>query len=268
VHPPFSGSLASLDGAIMLASAATVPATDEGLLRGDGVFEVIRVYDGRPFAFEDHLRRLERSALNLRLPLDLEAVRADANRLLAHAGAGPDHELLRIVVTRGGRRLLLTESLPAMDDDIRLASITYSPTRVLDGVKSLSYGANVLARRLARERGAEDALLVTPHGRVLEAPTSSVFWVQDDAILTPPLDEHILASITRRLVIEETGALERGCTLDELLSADEVFLASTVREVHPVAAIDEHRFAAPGPVTAEAATRVNARIRSELAAVR
>jgi branched-chain amino acid aminotransferase len=155
-----------------------------------------------------------------------------------------------------------------MDDDIRLASITYSPTRVLDGVKSLSYAPNMLARRLARERGAEDALLVTPHGRVLEAPTSSVFWVKDGAVLTPPLAEHILASITRRVVIEETGAVERACALDELLEADEVFLASTVREVHPVAGIDEHRFLAPGPVTAEAAVRVNAHIRSELAAVK
>src|SRR5579864_5670744 len=153
VHPPFSGSLASIDGAIMLASAATVPATDEGLLRGDGIFEVIRVYEGHPFAFEDHLRRLETSALNLRLPLDLEAVRADAHRLLAHAGSGPDHELLRIVLTRGGRRLLLTEPLTALPEHVRLASVTYSPTRVLDGVKSLSYGANMLARRLARERG-------------------------------------------------------------------------------------------------------------------
>ncbi len=109
----FSGSLASVDGAVMLASAATIPATDEGLLRGDGAFEVIRVYDGVPFAFEEHLRRLERSASNLRLPVDVEAVRADAWRLLAHAGTGPDHELLRIVLTRGGRRLLLTEPMHA-----------------------------------------------------------------------------------------------------------------------------------------------------------
>jgi branched-chain amino acid aminotransferase len=266
VTPRFSGSLASLDGAIMLASAATIPATDEGLLRGDGVFEVIRVYDGRPFAFEDHLRRLESSALNLRLPLDLEAVRADANRLLAHAGSGPDHELLRIVITRGGRRLLLTEPMHPTPEYLRLASITYSPTRVMDGVKSLSYAANMLATRLARERGCDDALLVTPHGRVLEAPTSSIFWIEGEAILTPPLDEHILASITRRIVVEETGATERACTRDELLRADEAFLASTTREVQGISAIDEHSFEVPGPVTSRAAAAVGARIRSELAA--
>src|SRR5437660_7010140 len=211
----------------MLASSATIPATDEGLLRGDGVFEVIRVYDGQPFALEEHLRRLERSALNLRLALDLEAVRADASRLLEHSGAGPDHELLRIVVTRGGRRLLLTEPLHPAPEYIRLASVTYSPTRVLDGVKSLSYAANMLATRLARERGADEALLVTPHGRVLEAPTSSIFWVRDGEIFTPPLSEHILASITRALVMELTSAREEPCALEDLSAADEAFLTST-----------------------------------------
>src|SRR2546421_12201285 len=148
--------------------------------------------------------RLERSAATLRLPVDLEAVRADAHRLPAHAGAGPDHELLRIVIPRGGRRLLLPEPLPPTPQKIRLGTVTYSPTRVLDGVKSLSYGANMLATRLARERGFDEALLVTPHGRVLEAPTSSIFWVAGDKVLTPPLDEHILASITRAAVIQLT----------------------------------------------------------------
>ena len=66
-------SLACLDGEIMLASEATIPATDEGLIRGDGAFEVIRIYDGRPFAMEEHFARLERSAANIRLPLDLES---------------------------------------------------------------------------------------------------------------------------------------------------------------------------------------------------
>jgi len=145
VNPQFSASLASVDGAITLASEAMIPVTDEGLLRGDGAFEVIRVYDGYPFALEEHLQRLERSALNLRLPLDLEAIRADANRVLAHAGAGPDHEQLRIVITRGGRRLLLTERAPVGPEHVRLGSVTYAPTRLLDGIKSLSYAANMLA---------------------------------------------------------------------------------------------------------------------------
>jgi branched-chain amino acid aminotransferase len=262
--PAFSASLASVDGLITLASEAMIPASDEGLLRGDGVFEVIRVYDGRPFALEEHLRRLERSASNLRLPLDVEAVRADSHRLLAHAGSGPDHEALRIVITRGGRRLLLTEPVPDVRASARLATVTYSPTRVLDGVKSLSYAANMLASRVAREQGFDEALLVTPHGRVLEAPTSTIFWVKDGAVLTPPLDEHILASITRRIVIEHVGVQEQVCPLDELLAADEAFLASTIREVQPVSAVDETQFAAPGPVTSRIAADIAGVIRSEL----
>jgi branched-chain amino acid aminotransferase len=256
--------MASLDGEIMLASAARIPATDEGLLRGDGVFEVIRLYDGRTFALEEHLKRMERSALNLRLPVDLEAIQADAGRLLAHAGSGPDHQLLRIVVTRGGRRLLLTEPLPASPDQIRLGSISYSPTLILDGVKSLSYAANMLASRLARERGFDEALLINPDGHVLEAPTSSFFWVKGEEVLTPPLSEHILASITRRVVMVQSGAVERSCTLEEVFAADEAFLASTAREVQPVAAIDEYSLTAPGPVTAGLREAVMARIRASL----
>lgn len=258
-------SLASVDGQVMLASEATIPATDEGLLRGDGAFEVIRVYDGRPFALDEHLARLERSAASLRLPVDLEAVRADAWRLLAQAGTGPDHELLRIVITRGGRRLLLTEPMHRTPDHIRLATITFSPTRVLDGIKSLSYGANMLATRLAQEQGFDEALLITPHGRVLEAPTSSIFWVAGGSLFTPPLDEHILASITRAVVLEVTGAAERPCTLDELLTAEEAFLASTTREVGPIGAVDERSYDAPGPVTQAAAREVAERIRERLA---
>jgi branched-chain amino acid aminotransferase len=266
VSPTGEQSLASLDGEIMPAAEATIPATDDGLIRGDGVFEVIRVYDGQPFAFEEHLRRLERSAENLRLPLDLEAIRAEANRLLAHAGAGPDHATMRVVLTRGGRRLMLTEPLTPTPERVRLASITYAPTRILDGVKSLSYAANMLASRLARERGFDEALLVTPHGRVLEAPTSSIFWVAADELLTPPLDDHILASITRAHVIELTGASERVCTLEDLAAADEAFLASTTREVQPVAAVDETVFET-GPRTLAAAEALRARIESLLGAV-
>jgi branched-chain amino acid aminotransferase len=257
-------SLASLDGEIMPAGEAMIPATDAGLIRGDGVFEVIRVYDGKPFAMDEHLARLQRSAANLRLPLDVEAVRADAFRLLAEAGAGPDHEALRIVLTRGGRRVLLTEPVAPVADRIRLKTVTYSPTRVLDAVKSLSYAANMLASRLAQEQGFDEALLVTPHGRVLEAPTSSIFWVVGKDVLTPPLDDHILASITRQVVIDEAGAVEAACTMQDLADADEAFLASTTREVQPIAAIDELTFDGDDTVVRRIAAAVSARIESEL----
>src|SRR5579875_2577991 len=115
MSPSGPHSLASLDGEIMLASEAMIPVTDEGFVRGDGAFEVVRVYDGVPFAMDEHLARMERSGVNLRLPIDLEAIRADAHRLLAEASAdvehADEHRLLRMIVTRGGRRVLITEQL-------------------------------------------------------------------------------------------------------------------------------------------------------------
>ncbi len=264
MSPTGTTSLASLDGEIIPVGEAMIPVTDEGLIRGDGVFEVIRVYDGRPYAFDAHLARLSRSGDNLRLPVDLESVRADAFRLLAEAGAGPDHQCLRIMITRGGRRILLTEPMVNLVDAARVMSITYTPTRILDQIKSLSYAANMLAGRLAREQGYDEALLVTPHGRVLEGPTSSIFYVTGGRLFTPPLDEHILASITRALVIEVTGAEERACTLEEIYDADEVFLASTVREVQTVASIDGHEYAGPSPVSDRTRDAATARIAEQL----
>src|SRR5437870_2366004 len=224
-----TAELACLDGRIGPAAEAAVPATDPGLLRGDGVFEVIRVYAGRPFALADHLDRMERSHANLRLGggVPREELEREAAELLEARGDGFDG-LLRIVLTAGGRRLLLTEPLPAYPERIRLAVVTYAPTRVLDGIKSLSYAANMLSTRLATERGFDEALLVTPHGRVLEAPTSSIFWVDErGGLCTPPLDEHILASITRDRVLRLLDVEERPATLDEVQGAAEAFLTST-----------------------------------------
>jgi branched-chain amino acid aminotransferase len=257
-------SLAILDGVVMDASEAQIPVTDEGLLRGDGVFEVVRLYGGRPFALEAHLDRMARSAAALRLPLDVDALRSDAEAVLA--AAEPADGCLRLVVTRGGRRIGLVEPLKALPDTIALATITYSPTRILDGVKSLSYAANMLASRLAREAGADEALLVSPHGRVLEAPTTSFVYVLGGALYTPPLSDRILDSITRRALFAVTDVQERVTTLDDLRSIEEAFLASSLREVHPVHAIDGTPVpAAPGPLTAAAAERVREHIEAELA---
>ena len=250
--------LASLDGVIGPAARASIPATDEGLLRGDGIFEVVPIYGGRAFGLEQHLARLERSAAGLRLPLDAAAVAADVEALLR--AAGPFDGGLRIVVTRGGRRVLLTEPPVEHSSTIRLGIVTFSPTRVLDQIKSLSYGANMLAGRLARERGFDEALLVTPHGRVLEAPTSSFFWATGGVLYTPPLADRILESITRAAVIELTGALERATTVDDLRGAEEAFLASSTREVQAVSAIEEIVLRAPGPLTAAATEGLRAHI--------
>jgi branched-chain amino acid aminotransferase len=238
--PTSTTELACLDGQTMPAHEATIPATDDGLLRGDGAFEVIRIYEGRAFAVRDHLDRLERSAANLRLEVPRSELESEIPELLEHRGGGEFDGCLRIVLTRGGHRLLLTEPRPPVLDRVRLGIVEYAPSRVLDGVKSLSYGANMLCSRLARERGFDEALLVTPHGRVLEAPTSSLFWVDSaGTILTPPLSEHILASITRDRVMKVAEVTERPCTMDDLREASEAFLASTNREAQAIVAIED-----------------------------
>jgi branched-chain amino acid aminotransferase len=256
--------LASVDGEIGPAEDARIPVSDEGLLRGDGAFEVIRLYRGRPFALSDHLARLRRTCAGLRLPIDGDAVAAELDALLETAG--PDDGLLRVVLTRGGRRIAVLEPLPEARPTARVATIPYAPNRVLDGLKTLSYAGNMLASRLAREQGYDDALLVSPHGRVLEGPTWSFFWVADGRVLTPPLADRILDSITRRYAIEETGAQEAICTLDDVRAAQEAWIVSTTREIQPIAAVGEIALpAAPGPVAQDAQERLRRRIAAELA---
>ncbi|MGK2939670.1 MAG: aminotransferase class IV [Solirubrobacteraceae bacterium] len=259
--------LACLDGVVRPAADTRLPVTDEGLLRGDGVFEVIRLYEGRPFALAAHLTRMGGSAQNLRLPIDLAAIDADVHALLA-AQPGFDGAL-RVVVTRGGHRLALLELLKPAPDVLAVVPVTYAPTRILDGVKSLSYAANMLAGRVAREQGADEALLTTPHGRVLEAPTKSFFYAlaPDGPLYTPPLDDHILDSITRRKLLELVDIRERITPLDDLADASEAFLASTTHEVLPVARIGDRALpVAPGPLTSAAATAFRAHVEAELAA--
>ena len=260
-------ALAVVDGTVLPADEATIGVTDLGLLRGDGVFEVISVYEGRLFAMEDHLRRMANSAQNLRLEIDLSAVQADIDALLAEAG--PVTGAVRFFVTRGGRRVGLIEAVPTEREPLTLATITYAPPRILDGVKSLSYGGNMLATRLAIEKGATEALLVTPHGRVLEGPTSSFFVSLDgETLVTPPLSDHVLDSITRRrLLTILPQAREEVVTREELTAAHEAFLASTTREVQPIVRIDDITLpAAPGPLTQTAADVFAAHIRDALEA--
>jgi branched-chain amino acid aminotransferase len=251
-----TSELASVDGVISPTTEATIPLPDDGLYRGDGVFEVIRLYAGEPFALSEHLDRLERSAASIELPVERGAIERELDALLAEFGSGEAQ--LRIVLTRGGRRILLTEELPERGSSARVATVTYSPSVILTGVKSLSYGANMQATRIAQARGADEAVLVRPDGIVLEAPTSSIFWVSPEGGLrTPAISTGILESITRAQIVRSLHVEEGEFGVDDLLGAPEAFLASTVREVQPIAAIDDRELEAPGPRTTEAAEAFN-----------
>src|SRR5687767_5664764 len=243
--------LASVDGRISATPEATIPLPDDGLYRGDGVFEVVRLYRGHPFALREHLDRLERSAAAIELPVERSPIERELEALLAEFGT--DDGQLRLVLTRGGRRILLTERLPGRGASARLATVTYSPSVILTGVKSTSYAANMEATRIAQGRGADEAVLVRPDGIVLEAPTSTVFWVAPEAGLrTPSIASGILESITRTQIVRLLHVEEGEFPVEDLLGAREAFLASTTREVQPVSAIDDRRLETPGPRTLEA----------------
>jgi branched-chain amino acid aminotransferase len=243
--------LASVDGEIRPTREASLPLPDDGLYRGDGVFEVIRLYEGHPFALAPHLDRLERSGAAIELPIKRELIERETEALLERHGAVDAQ--LRIIVTRAGHRLILTEELPTRGATVHLASVTYCPNALLDGVKSISYAANMQATRVARARGADEAVLVHPDGTVLEAPTSSVFWVSASGSLrTPSLDLGLLESITRAQIIRELDVEEGRFDVTDLRNASEAFLASTTREVQPVDAIDGIDLTTPGERTREA----------------
>lgn len=261
---PATTELASIDGVITASGTASIGVIDEGLIRGDGVFEVIRLYAGRPFALSDHLDRIERSGAAIELVADRDALEVEIDALLGEFG---EHEgQLRIVLTRAGRRILLTEPLPARGATLTVATVTYSPSVILNGVKTLSYAANMQATRLAKHAGADEAVLVRPDGIVLEAPTSALFWAGSDGVLrTPQISDGILESITRARLVEALEVKEGSFAAAELREADEAFLASTTREVQPISAVDDIELPEPpGPCTREATDAFAAVLEREL----
>ncbi len=256
--------LASVDGRISPTAEATVALKDDGLYRGDGAFEVIRLYEGAPFALVDHLDRLERSGTAIQLEFDRPALEREIEALLGELG-GADGQL-RLIVTRGGRRLAMTEPIPPHAETVGVATVTYSPTIVLNGVKSLSYAANMQATRLAQAQGADEAVLVQPDGTVLEPPTSSIFWVSPQgALRTPALDNGVLESITRDRLVKALNVETGTWSVADLRAAQEAFLASTTREIQSVSSIDGAALpAAPGPRTREAQEAFAATLGKEL----
>jgi len=243
-----------LDGELMRTGEAMIPAGDDGLIRGDGAFDAFPVRDGRPFARKAHLDRLERSCRALALDCPRAQLETDIDRLLGQAP--PGYSVVRVVLTRGGHRISRLESAgdpEALTKPARLLPVTYNPSVLLNGVKSLSYAANMLASRQALAAGFDEALLVRSDRVVLEGPTCSVFWVRGGRLQTPALETGILASITRQVIMAAMPAQEGSFPLDDVLRAEEAFLVSTARIAQPIAAIGDVVLpAAPGPQTLHA----------------
>lgn len=261
-----SGVTVWIRGRVMPAEEATVGVLDHGLTVGDGVFETLKVLGGRPIALTRHLDRLARSCAALALDEpDLDAIRTAVAELLSSVPAAAPHRL-RITLTSGegplgsargdGPATLVLALVAAGQWPASSAVMTVPWVRnersPLAGVKSTSYAENAVALDAAHRLGFDEALLANTVGELCEGTGSNVFVVVDGQVLTPPLTSGCLAGVTRSLVLEHCGAVERSLPLSVLRTADEVFLTSATRNVMPVSRVDD-RTLVPGPVTAQVA---------------
>jgi branched-chain amino acid aminotransferase len=240
---------------------ASVAVTDHGLVVGDGVFEALKVTAAGPFALRRHLERLNRSAAAMALPApDHRLIRSAIDELLD--GQRVDLGKIRITYT-GGRGPLgsqaaygpqtLVVALDAAEPAAPSAHVVTAPWSrnehgALAGVKSTSYAENVRVLAFAHARAASEGILLNTAGHVCEGTGSNIFAVFGNTVVTPPLSAGPLAGITRELVVEWSGVVERDFTLREALDADEVFLTSSLRDVQPVHGWDQTEFG-PHPVT-------------------
>jgi 4-amino-4-deoxychorismate lyase len=258
--------LARLGAGVVPVDEPVLHADDLAVLRGQAVFETIRVYNGAPFRLGAHLDRLEASAQRLGLPQPDRGGFEDAIAAALASCAARDASL-RLLWTAGREDagepvgLVLVSTLaPDLDDlrtrGLRLAVVRWAPG-ALAGAKSTSYAGNMAARDAAVRAGADDALFVSPDDVVLEAPTSNVWIREGDTVLTPPLALPLLAGVTRAALLELAPgagyeAREESFPLARLLAADEVFYSSSLREVTPVVAVDGAPVGSgtPGPAAA------------------
>jgi branched-chain amino acid aminotransferase len=255
-------NLCNIDGAIVPEAEARIPVLDRGFLFGDSVYEVMRTRaGGQLFAWQEHLARLHASAEGLGMPLDV-----DDGELLGRIAATIQAAALpecyvRVIVTRGTgtapnialgqapgpqRWVLLVRALPPAGADARLWIVDRLRVdrRALDpALKSGNYLNNVLGLAEAQARGATDCVFLNGQGEVTEASTSNLFARHGRRVRTPPLDAGILAGVTRALLIGFLAASgdpveQSPLNADDLRSADELFLTSTLRDLAPVTHID------------------------------
>jgi branched-chain amino acid aminotransferase len=256
------------NGAVVDEADARISPFDHGLLVGDGVFETLRVYGGKPFAWSRHFERLDRSARGLGLDVpDHDGLRAAAAAVIDANDITEGR--LRITVTGGpsplgsergtGDPTVIVAASEARAWPTTEAVVVVPWARnelgATTGLKTISYAENVRALAFAHDRGASEAIFANTRGDLCEATGSNVFVVNDGVLRTPPPESGCLLGVTRALVLElarDLGIRAEEPTLasNALAGADEAFLTSSTREVQPIARVDDHDLpAAPGPVS-------------------
>jgi D-alanine transaminase len=265
-------ALANLHGEIVPLAEARISALDRGFLFGDAVYEVLRVYQGRPWLEEEHLQRLARSLAAVRIaPIDLGRLQRRVHETIA---AGPFQEaVVYIQITRGAAArahpfpahavplefLFVQEFLDSYHEARQSgAGVITQPDLRWDrcDIKSTNLLANVLAMQAAREAGEVEALFYLPDGTLTEGTHTSFFGVLDGAGLTAPNSNAILPGITRGLILRlaaQAGIAVREQVLKrgDLTHVSELFLTGTTSEVLPIVRVDRRPIGEgrPGPMT-------------------
>ena len=268
-----------IDGKFYPEEEAKISVFDHGLLYGDGVFEGIRAYEGRVFKLEEHLRRLEDSAkaILLKIPVDRDEMRTAVLETCKRNKMKSGY--LRLVVTRGKGYLGLSPdrckkpTIIIIASDLELYPEKYyreglrvvtvptwrnSPAALDPGIKSLNYLNNILAKIEGQQAGAQEVILLNPQGLVAECSGDNIFFIRDQALVTPKLSSGALNGITRNTVLEiarEAGwkTREDDVRRYDLFTAEEMFLTGTGAEVIPVVEVDGRAIGTgkPGKHTAD-----------------
>lgn len=272
----------NVNGEIADGAVARISVFDHGFLYGDGIYETMRTYRGQPFLFDRHMRRLRLSAemIALRLPWSDAELRARIDATIHAAGLGgvSGHEAyVRLLVTRGVGDLSYDpatcpepSSVIIVKPHVDLPDRTYDagvtvalvstvrnhPATVNPRIKSNNLLNSALAMQEALRRGAFEAVMRNYRNELAELSTANLFVVRDGVALTPSLESGLLAGITREYLFDigtDLGVPVREAVLrdDDLFTADESFLTSTVREIVPIVAVDGRRIGTgvPGQVT-------------------
>jgi aminodeoxychorismate lyase len=251
-----------LNGEFLPEERAVVSVLDRGFLYGDGLFETMRVFNGKPFRWAQHFQRLQRGAdfLGIQLPFTVDALRAFAGELVAKNGL-PD-ALLRITVSRGvGPRgyspkgadkpttAMSLHPAPEMDSAnpprwrLMTASVRLPAGEPLAQFKTCNKLPQILARAEGAAAGADESLLLNTDGFVVEASSSNLFWIEGGAVGTAPLSGGILPGVTREAVLEICRSLgiasrEGNLTSSDLKRMDGVFLSLSSFGVVEAASLD------------------------------
>lgn len=248
-------SIFYVNGDFVPADRATLPVTDLAIVRGYGVFDALRTYATVPFHLDDHLARLERSAsaIGIKLPwsraelasltqatLDRNGLPNATIRIIVSGGSAPD------LMTPSGKPslIIMVGPVPERDEMLYLRGGAMTTTRMVrerPAVKSLNYIGAIMAMEEARKNGCLEALYCTEDGYVTEATRSNFFIFKDEQLIAPNSD--ILDGITRRVLLtlaaKRIEIVERPVHVDELSTADEAFITSSIKEVVPIVQIDD-----------------------------